>query len=74
MLSAVSFARIFNRKGVRKWLSVGVWLWYNGFWQLAPERGCLLMNDFFTVIVGPCVVGIVTALFADWLDQRHRHK
>lgn len=32
------------------------------------------MNDFFTVIVGPCVVDIVTALFDDWLDQRHRHK
>ncbi|QFQ93095.1 type I toxin-antitoxin system Fst family toxin [Lacticaseibacillus manihotivorans] len=30
------------------------------------------MHELLTLIVAPCVVGIVTALFADWLDRRHR--
>ncbi|NLT91462.1 MAG: type I toxin-antitoxin system Fst family toxin [Pseudomonas lactis] len=28
------------------------------------------MRDLLTLIVAPCVVGIVLALFSEWLDRR----
>ncbi|WP_203634086.1 type I toxin-antitoxin system Fst family toxin [Lacticaseibacillus suibinensis] len=28
------------------------------------------MHNFLALIVAPCVVGIVLALFSDWLDRR----
>lgn len=39
------------------------------FWQPASKEG-VVMRDLLTLIVAPCVVGIVLALFSDWLDRK----
>ena len=35
-----------------------------------PRRGCAVMQNLFTLIVAPILVGIALELFERWLDDQ----